>query len=872
MTSATATVQNAHQQGGVVRKTTSERGEDGVDDMVNLSELSEQAILWNLKIRYEKEVIYTFVGNILVALNPYKALASTYGLEVVKRYRGQILGTQPPHLFAVANAAYTRMTKGSGFGKDTENQVFIISGESGAGKTETSKLIMQYLAAVNKDVSNIVTEQILEASPLLESFGNAKTVKNNNSSRFGKFLEVYFRDGVITGAKTTEYLLEKSRIVTQALDERNYHVFYELLAGLSEQEKEKYGLQTADKYFYLNQGGSCEIEGKNDEEDFRFLLAAMQVLGFTNEEQDTIFRILSSVLHLGNVYFHRKQLKHGQEGVEIGSDAEVRWISHLLQLPLEGILKSITFRTTEARGERVYTPLTIDQALDSRDALAKSLYSSLFSWLVHRVNHLMSTKNSHRRMTLALLDIFGFEEFKENSFEQLCINFANETLHFYFSKYVFKLEQQEYAKDKISWEHIPCPDNQNVLNLISKKPEGILAILDDESNFPKATDSSFLEKCHYNHALHEAYCRPRMSSMEFGIRHYAGQVWYTVDGFLDKNRDTLRPDVLDLLTSSRIPMIAKLFQDLRVTSESYKTFNRSDGRFVTMKPRAPTVATRFQDSLNNLLDTISRSTPWFFRCIKPNNEKIPMKFDSNVVLQQLRYSGVLETVKIRQAGYSIRLKFANFASRFRCLLSSLGGWVKNRRLTSTCTSNRDLCRIILEACLPSEMSGHYQLGQTKVFLRESAEQALEMKRAQLIRLAVVTIQKFARGHLVRKRVRVANDAATLIQSVWRGYRCRKRYQRVKRGIARAQATWKMHSQRRRYREERNQLLQRIRHHQQQGMLENNNRKPLLDRMGEQGGSSLPPQLAAILDKVQGEYKEKTGILRGIKVLRVTRVD
>ena len=670
--------------------------------------------------------------------------------------------------------------------KENEHQAFIISGESGAGKTETSKLVMQYLAAVNKSVSNIVTEQILEASPLLESFGNAKTVKNNNSSRFGKYLEVFFRDGIICGAKTTEYLLEKSRIVTQALEERNYHVFYELLAGLSEQEKEKYGLQSADKYFYLNQGGSCEIEGKNDEEDFRFLLSAMQVLGFTNEEQDNIFRLLSAVLHLGNVYFHRKQLKHGQEGVEIGSDAEVRWISHLLQLPLEGILKAITFRTTETRNERVYTALNIDQALDSRDALAKSLYASLFSWLVHRVNNLMSVKGS-KRMTLALLDIFGFEEFKENSFEQLCINFANETLHFYFTKYVFKIEQQEYVKEKIEWQHIPCPDNQNVLNLISKKPEGILPLLDDESNFPKATDHSFLEKCHYNHALSDVYSRPRMSSMEFGIRHYAGQVWYTVDAFLDKNRDTLRSDVLDLLSSSRMSMIAKIFSEMRNSADSFKTYSRSDGRFVTMKPRAPTVATRFQDSLATLLDTMSRCNPWFVRCIKPNNEKAAMKFDIPVVLQQLRYSGVLETVRIRQLGYTVRLKFQTFVSRYRCLL-------QGRRVTST--SNRDLCKSILQSA--AESGSQYQLGQTKVFLRESVEQELETARARILRGAVVTMQKYARGYLTRKRLSHAERSAILIQSVWRGFRCRRNYLKIQKGVARAQATWKMHSQRKQY--------------------------------------------------------------------------
>lgn len=455
--------------------------------------------------------------------------------------------------------------------------------------------------------------------------------------------------------------------MTQAQDERNYHVFYELLAGLTGEEKEKYGLQTADKYFYLNQGGSNEIDGKNDGEDFRFLLAAMQVLGFANEEQDAIFRILASVLHFGNIYFHRRQFRHGQEGVDIGSDAEVRWTSHLLQLSLEGIVRALTMRTTEARNERVLTPLNIDQALDARDAIAKALYACLFSWLVQRIN--LIVYKGAKKTTIAILDIFGFENFKENSFEQLCINYANETLQSYFSKYVFKIEQQEYAKDKIDWQPLPYPDNHAVLNLIAKKPIGILSLLDDESNFPKASDHSFLEKCHYNHALNDLYSRPRLSSVEFGIKHYAGQVWYSVDGFLDKNRDTLRPDVLELLISSRMPLISKMFQSLRSSIEASKSYNRSDGRFVTMKPRAPTVSARFQDSLHALLETMSKCNPWFVRCIKPNNEKAAMKFDMPVVLEQLRYSGVLETIRIRKLGYPIRLKFQQFLSRYMTSLS-----------------------------------------------------------------------------------------------------------------------------------------------------------------------------------------------------------
>ena len=442
-------------------------GQNGVEDMIQLTDLNEASLLWNLKIRYDKELIYTYTGSILVAVNPYK-MFDIYGLDQVKLYEGRILGTLPPHLFAVGSSAYSQVTAAN---NASANQVVVISGESGSGKTESTKLVMQYLAAVNRAPNNLVTEQILEATPLLESFGNAKTPRNDNSSRFGKYLEVYFRDGVIVGGRITQYLLEKSRIVTQAAEERNYHVFYELLAGLDQQLRDKYGLLTPDKYFYLNQGGNCEIDGKSDTQDFKALLSAMQVLGFTSEEQDTIFKILASVLHLGNVYFHRKQMRHGQEGVEVGSDAEIRWAAHLLQASSDGIIRALTTKTTEARNERVFTALNIDQALDARDAFAKALYSSLFSWLVARVNHIVY-KGTKQTAAISILDIFGFENFTENSLEQLCINYANENLQFYFNKHIFKLEQQEYAKEKIDWTTINYTVSGSQIIILVKITEG----------------------------------------------------------------------------------------------------------------------------------------------------------------------------------------------------------------------------------------------------------------------------------------------------------------------------------------------------------------------------------------------------------------
>uniref|UniRef100_T1JBR9 Unconventional myosin-XV n=1 Tax=Strigamia maritima TaxID=126957 RepID=T1JBR9_STRMM len=815
-----------------------ELASSGEDDMIHLNDLNEASLLWNLRLRYDKQLIYTYTGSILVAVNPYK-MFDIYGLDVVKKYEGQILGTLPPHLFAIGSSAYATMSK------DRESQVVVISGESGAGKTESTKLIMQYLAAVNKSSSNLITEQILEASPLLEAFGNAKTVRNDNSSRFGKYLEVHFKNGVITGANTTEYLLEKSRIVTQAPEERNYHVFYEILAGLNDEEKEKYGLTSADKYFYLNQGGSCEISCKDDGEDFQALLSAVQVLGFSLDEQETIFRILSSVLHLGNIYFHRKPLKHGQEGVEIGSNAEIKWTSHLLQLSPDGIVQALTTKTTEARNEKLMTPLNLDQALDARDAISKALYSRLFSWLVQRINSIVC--KGSKKTSIAILDIFGFEDFQENSFEQLCINYANETLQFYFNKHIFKLEQQEYAKEKIEWQTIAFQDNQPVINLISKKPVGILHLLDDESNFPKATDMSFLEKCHYNHALNELYSRPRMSSMEFGITHYAGQVWYSVEGFLDKNRDTLRSDVVELLISSKLQMISKMFMDLRNTGEATKTVNRNNGRFVTMKPRTPTVAARFNDSLLALVENMTRCNPWFVRCIKPNNEKAPMNFDMAIVLEQLRYTGMLETIKIRKMGYPVRMKFQQFCERYRCLV---------RDKIPKGVPTREICKVILDS--DPHRRDHYQLGTTKVFLRETMEQMLEQKRYNLLNNAAIILQKCIRGRVARKKFLSMRKHTTKIQARIRGFLIRQKYQKIRRGIIRAQATYRMARQKERYKELKDEMKrQEVAEAKAREVAKIKAQKSEMEKSARVAATGInyleiPAELAFIFSKLEGE--------------------
>ncbi|XP_025060372.1 unconventional myosin-XV-like, partial [Alligator sinensis] len=633
------------------------REEDGVEDMTQLEDLQEFVVLYNIRKRFEHELIYTYIGSILVSVNPYK-MYNIYGTDQVLQYEGKALGENPPHLFAIANVAYSKVMDAK------RNQCIIISGESGSGKTEATKLILRYLAAVNKKRSATQQIKILEATPLLESFGNAKTVRNDNSSRFGKFVEIFLEDGFICGAITSQYLLEKSRIVFQAKDERNYHIFYEMLAGLPSQQKQRFFLQEAETYYYLNQGGNCEIFGKNDAEDFRRLVTSMENLNFSIEDQNSIFRILSSILHLGNVYFEKYETDC-QEVASVVSAKEILTVAELLQVSPEGLERAITFKVTETLREKIYTPLTVESAVDARDAIAKILYSLLFSWLTDRTNKLVYPKQE--ALSIAILDIYGFEDLNFNSFEQLCINYANEYLQFFFNKIVFKEEQEEYIREQLEWREISFNDNQPCIDLIAQKPHGILRILDDQCSFPQSTDHTFLQKCHYHHGSNDLYIKPKMPLPEFTIRHYAGKVTYQVHKFLDKNYDHVRQEVLDLFINSRTKVVANLFFGYAQLLAQQQTVVGKNST-VTRRYKAPTVAAKFQQSLLHLVEKMERCNPFFIRCIKPNDKKEPGLFEADIVSSQLRYSGLLETIRIRKEGFPVRIPFQVFIQRYRCLL------------------------------------------------------------------------------------------------------------------------------------------------------------------------------------------------------------
>ncbi|KAF7243111.1 Unconventional myosin-XV, partial [Varanus komodoensis] len=708
------------------------------------------------------------------------------------------------------------------------NQCIVISGESGSGKTEATKLILRYLAAINRKHSvmqqsqpcilvpavppvvcsvcvctcrgivplahgdafrfvlyfMVRLSQILEATPLLESFGNAKTVRNDNSSRFGKFVEIFLEDnGLICGAITSQYLLEKSRVVFQAKNERNYHVFYEMLAGLPAQQKRKFCLQEAETYYYLNQGGNCEIPGKVEVEDFHRLLDAMEIMHFSASDQDSIFRILSSILHLGNVYFEKYETDC-QEVASIVSAREIRVVAELLQISPEGLQRSITYKVTETMREKILTPLTVESAVDARDAIAKILYSLLFSWLTDRINRLIYPRQD--TLSVAILDIYGFEDLGFNSFEQLCINYANEYLQFFFNKIVFKEEQEEYIREQIEWREIAFTDNQPCIDLIAQKPYGILKILDDQSSFPQATDHTFLQKCHYHHATHPLYFKPKMPLPEFSIKHYAGKVTYQVHKFLDKNYDQVRQDVLDLFVNSKAKMVAHLFfGHAQVVAQQKSMMGRSSTS--RRKCKAQTVAAKFQQSLSDLVQKMERCNPFFIRCIKPNNKKEPGLFEADIVKSQLRYSGILETIRIRKEGFPVRIPFQIFIDRYRCLVDIRpdiipDGW--------NCVGVlKKLCPVTPEM---------YCIGATKLFMKESVYQQLEGKRERIVHMAVVTLQRYTRGFLIKKRFYALRHKILLLQARARGYLVRQRYHRLRRTLTKVRCLVRIYVNRRRY--------------------------------------------------------------------------
>ncbi|XP_069411571.1 unconventional myosin-VIIa isoform X5 [Ovis canadensis] len=744
----------------------------GVEDMIRLGDLNEAGILRNLLIRYRDHLIYTYTGSILVAVNPYQLL-SIYSPEHIRQYTNKKIGEMPPHIFAIADNCYFNMKRNS------RDQCCIISGESGAGKTESTKLILQFLAAISGQHSWI-EQQVLEATPILEAFGNAKTIRNDNSSRFGKYIDIHFnKRGAIEGARIEQYLLEKSRVCRQAPDERNYHVFYCMLEGMNEEQKKKLGLGQATDYNYLAMGNCITCEGREDSQEYANIRSAMKVLMFTDTENWEISKLLAAILHLGNLQYEDRTFEN-LDACEVLFSPSLATAASLLEVNPPDLMNCLTSRTLITRGETVSTPLSKEQALDVRDAFVKGIYGRLFVWIVDKINAAIykppsqEVKNSRR--SIGLLDIFGFENFAVNSFEQLCINFANEHLQQFFVRHVFKLEQEEYDLESIDWLHIEFTDNQDALDMIANKPMNIISLIDEESKFPKGTDTTMLHKLNSQHKLNSNYIPPKNNhETQFGINHFAGIVYYESQGFLEKNRDTLHGDIIQLVHSSRNKFIKQIFQaDVAMGAETRK--------------RSPTLSSQFKRSLELLMRTLGACQPFFVRCIKPNEFKKPMLFDRHLCVRQLRYSGMMETIRIRRAGYPIRYSFVEFVERYRVLLPGVKPAYKQDDLRGT-------CQRMAEAVLGTH--DDWQMGKTKIFLKDHHDMLLEVERDKAITDRVILLQKVIRGFKDRSNFLKLKNAATLIQRHWRGHNCRRNYGLMRLGFLRLQAlhrSRKLHQQ------------------------------------------------------------------------------
>ncbi|KAB0380572.1 hypothetical protein FD755_008356, partial [Muntiacus reevesi] len=601
-------------------------------------------IIHQLQKRYVDLLIYTYVGDILIALNPFQNL-SIYSPQFSRLYHGVKRASNPPHIFASADAAYQCMVT---FSKD---QCIVISGESGSGKTESAHLIVQHLTFLGKADNQTLREKILQVNSLVEAFGNACTAINDNSSRFGKYLEMMFTPtGAVMGARISEYLLEKSRVIKQAVGEKNFHIFYYIYAGLYHQKKlSEFRLPEEKPPRYIADETGRVMHDITSKESYRRQFEAIQhcfrIIGFTDKEVHSVYRILAGILNIGNIEFAAISSQHQTDKSEVPNAEALENAASVLCISPEELQEALTSHCVVTRGETIIRANTVDRASDVRDAMSKALYGRLFSWIVNRINTLLQPdKNictADDGMNVGILDIFGFENFQRNSFEQLCINIANEQIQYYFNQHVFALEQMEYQNEGIDATPVEYKDNRPLLDMFLQKPLGLLALLDEESRFPQATDQTLVDKFEDNLRC-KYFWRPKGMELCFGIQHYAGKVLYDASGVLEKNRDTLPADVVVILRASENQLLQQLFSIPLTKTGTGGT------------------------SLYSLMDLLSKMVvgqPHFVRCIKPNDDREALKFSTDKVRAQLRSTGILETVSIRQQGYSHRILFEEFVKR-----------------------------------------------------------------------------------------------------------------------------------------------------------------------------------------------------------------
>ncbi|XP_003932964.1 myosin-9 [Saimiri boliviensis] len=715
-----------------------------VEDMAELTCLNEASVLHNLKERYYSGLIYTYSGLFCVVINPYKNLP-IYSEEIVEMYKGKKRHEMPPHIYAITDTAYRSMMQ------DREDQSILCTGESGAGKTENTKKVIQYLAYVasshkSKKDQGELERQLLQANPILEAFGNAKTVKNDNSSRFGKFIRINFDvNGYIVGANIETYLLEKSRAIRQAKEERTFHIFYYLLSGAGEHLKTDLLLEPYNKYRFLS-NGHVTIPGQQDKDMFQETMEAMRIMGIPEEEQMGLLRVISGVLQLGNIVFKKER---NTDQASMPDNTAAQKVSHLLGINVTDFTRGILTPRIKVGRDYVQKAQTKEQADFAIEALAKATYERMFRWLVLRINKALDKTKRQGASFIGILDIAGFEIFDLNSFEQLCINYTNEKLQQLFNHTMFILEQEEYQREGIEWNFIDFGlDLQPCIDLIEKPagPPGILALLDEECWFPKATDKSFVEKVVQEQGTHPKFQKPKQlkDKADFCIIHYAGKVDYKADEWLMKNMDPLNDNIATLLHQSSDKFVSELWKDVDRIIGLDQVAGMSEtalpGAFKTRKGMFRTVGQLYKEQLAKLMATLRNTNPNFVRCIIPNHEKKAGKLDPHLVLDQLRCNGVLEGIRICRQGFPNRVVFQEFRQRYEILTPN--------SIPKGFMDGKQACVLMIKALeLDSNL---YRIGQSKVFFRAGVLAHLEEERDLKITDVIIGFQACCRGYLARK--------------------------------------------------------------------------------------------------------------------------
>ncbi|CAN0001143.1 unnamed protein product, partial [Ectocarpus sp. 12 AP-2014] len=758
----------------------------GVADMCALNHLHEPAILYNLRRRFMSLLPYTYTGEICIAINPYQWL-DIYGRELGQRFKeASKRSDMAPHVYATSAQAF------KGLQAYGVNQSILVSGESGAGKTETVKILLNHLADIaGSHADDRTIEKVITSNPLLESFGNAKTLRNDNSSRFGKFTELQLDSRCrLAGSQSNTYLLEKVRVVSHARGERTYHIFYQLLAA-PESEKKRYGLegQGSASFRYTNMGGDQKgvIEGMSDGDRFRQTSDALDIIGMAEKEKSELLSAVSGVLHLGQIDFVEKASDSGAHECEARDPEKLVAPATMLGVTPGDLGQHLTHRSVKVEGKTINVPLSPAAATDSLDGLSKEIYCRMFDWLVAKINESMRCSDGSIKGTIDLLDIFGFETFQHNSFEQFCINYANEKLQQKFTQDVFKNVQVEYQEEGIPWSHIDFQDNAAVLGMIEEPRRGLLSLLDEECMLPQGTDEAYASKAIKAYKDHENFGKDRFATkLEFTVHHYAGRVVYNTGGFVEKNKDQLQSDLVEMLSQSTNGVLGSCFKS-QAKPLLPQDSNGPNSRQRKGSLMQESLGSKFKRQLHALMAAIQRTEVQYVRCIKPNANKSKDELNCLMVVEQLRCAGVVEAIRISRAAYPNRMIFREFSRRFEVMANKVtkggGGANKAAREKEAAAfarrSESSQCRFILEKLLGREKDSKCCLGNTKVYFRAGVLEQMEEERGRFVRVKVVTVQRALMGNAKRRPYLRLRTSAIVAQKLWRGHVDRQTAKRLK---------------------------------------------------------------------------------------------